>query len=77
MNLVAYDNVNKFIPSDNYIQNSYKRLLSSTIVDYKFKIIVDDFSDFFFTPEAPDVTFDSDKINEMLLTDPEFTKCIT
>ena len=31
MNLVAYDNVNKFIPSDNYIQNSYKRLLSSTI----------------------------------------------
>ena len=53
------------------------RLLSSTIVDYKFKIIVDDFSDFFFTPEAPDVTFDSDKINEMLLTDPEFTKCIT
>ena len=31
MNLVAYDNVNKFIPSDNYIQNSYKRLLSATI----------------------------------------------
>ena len=31
MNLVAYDNVNTFVPSDNYIQNSYKRLLSSTI----------------------------------------------
>lgn len=31
MNLVAYDNINRFIPSDNYIQVSYKRLLSSTI----------------------------------------------
>ncbi len=31
MNLVAYDNVNKFIPSTDYIQVNYKRLLSSTI----------------------------------------------
>ena len=31
MNLVAYDNVNKFIPSSDYIQANYKRLLSSTI----------------------------------------------
>lgn len=31
MNLVAYDNINKFIPSTDYIQANYKRLLSSTI----------------------------------------------
>lgn len=31
MNLVAYDKVNKFIPSSDYIQTNYKRLLSSTI----------------------------------------------
>lgn len=31
MNLIAYDNVNDFTPKDNYIQVSYKRLLSSTI----------------------------------------------
>lgn len=31
MNLVAYDNVNKFIPGKDYIQVNYKRLLSSTI----------------------------------------------
>ena len=31
MNLVAYDNVKKFIPDKDYIQTNYKRLLSSTI----------------------------------------------
>ena len=31
MNLVAYDNVNYFKPKKDYIQVSYKRLLSSTI----------------------------------------------
>lgn len=31
MNLVAYDNINRFIPSSDYIQTNYKRLLSSTI----------------------------------------------
>ena len=31
MNLVAYDNVNNFKPKKDYIQISYKRLLSSTI----------------------------------------------
>ena len=31
MNLVAYDEVNKFIPGKDYIQVNYKRLLSSTI----------------------------------------------
>lgn len=31
MNLSAYDKVNKFIPGNNYIQVSYKRLLSRTI----------------------------------------------
>ena len=31
MNLVAYDNVKKFIPDKDYIQVNYKRLLSSTI----------------------------------------------
>lgn len=31
MNLVAYDNVNKFIPGKDYIQVNYKRLLSYTI----------------------------------------------
>lgn len=31
MNLSAYDKINRFIPGDNYIQNSYKRLLSKTI----------------------------------------------
>lgn len=31
MNLVAYDNVDKFIPDKDYIQTNYKRLLSSTI----------------------------------------------
>lgn len=66
-----------YVRSNRIRLRNTSRLLSSVIVDYKFKIIVDDFSDFFFTPEAPDVTFDSDKINEMLLIDPEFTKCIT
>ena len=31
MNLVAYDNVDKFIPGKDYIQVNYKRLLSSTV----------------------------------------------
>lgn len=34
MNLVAYDEVNKFIPGKDYIQVNYKRLLSSTIEYY-------------------------------------------
>lgn len=31
MNLAAYDNIKEFIPKKDYIQVSYKRLLSSTI----------------------------------------------
>ena len=33
-----------------------------------------DFSDFFFIPKAPDVTFSSDKVNELLLEDADFMK---
>ena len=47
-------------------------IFSSTFVPYKFKVIIEDFSDFFVTPVAPDVTFDSDKINELLLQDFNF-----
>ena len=44
-------------------------LLDTKVVDYNFKIILDDFSDFFFTPKAPDVTFNSDEINDIILQD--------
>ena len=49
-------------------------ILANTAVDYNFKVIIEDFSDFFFIPKAPDVTFDSNKINELLLEDSEFMK---
>ena len=49
-------------------------ILTNTSVDYDFKVIIEDFSDFFFIPKAPDVTFDSNKINELLLEDSEFMK---
>jgi hypothetical protein len=43
-------------------------------VNYDFKVIIEDFSDFFFIPKAPDVTFSSDKVNELLLEDADFMK---
>ena len=35
-------------------------------LDWDFKIIIEDFSNFFVTPDIPDVTFNSDNINSML-----------
>jgi hypothetical protein len=49
-------------------------ILTNTSVDYDFKVIIEDFSDFFFIPKAPDVTFSSDKVNELLLEDTDFMK---
>jgi hypothetical protein len=49
-------------------------ILTNTSVDYDFKVIIEDFSDFFFIPKAPDVTFSSDKVNELLLEDADFMK---
>ena len=43
-------------------------------MNYDFKVIIEDFSDFFFIPKAPDVTFNSDKVNELLLEDADFMK---
>ena len=49
-------------------------ILTNISVDYDFKVIIEDFSDFFFIPKAPDVTFSSDKVNELLLEDSDFMK---
>ena len=49
-------------------------ILTTTVVNYDFKVIIEDFSNFFFIPKAPDVTFDSNKISELLLEDSEFMK---
>lgn len=43
------------------------RLLTTKVVDYNFKIILDDFSNFFFSPKVPDATFNSTKVNDMIL----------
>lgn len=51
-------------------------VLNNTLVDYNFKVIIEDFSDFFFIPEAPNVTFSSDKVNELLLADSEFISLV-
>lgn len=47
-------------------------ILTTTLVEYDFKVIIEDFSSFFFIPNAPNVTFSSDKVNEMLLEDSDF-----
>lgn len=41
-------------------------LFVDTKLMYDFEVIIKDFSDFFYTPEVPDVTFTSDKANEIL-----------
>ena len=51
-------------------------MFTKASVDYDFKVIIEDFSNFFFIPKAPDVTFDSNKVNELLLKDSEFMKLI-
>lgn len=47
-------------------------ILTTTVVDYDFRVVIEDFSDFFYTPTAPNVNFNSDSINEALLKDSDF-----
>lgn len=62
-------NINYWRQSNRANLINHSGLLTTKIIDYDFKIILDDFSEFFFTPKAPDVTFDSSIVNNMLLQD--------
>ena len=58
--------------SNLYSHFSQDRLKNETGIftrkdlDWDFRVIVEDFSDFFVTPNIPDVTFNSDTINNIL-----------
>lgn len=47
------------------------QLFSSTKLSHDFQIIIEDFSDFFVSPNVPNATFDSEKVNAMLCDDLE------
>ena len=58
--------------SNLYSHFSQDRLKNETGIftrkdlDWDFRVIVENFSDFFVTPNIPDVTFNSDTINNIL-----------
>lgn len=41
-------------------------IFTTCAIDYKFTVIVNDFSEFFVTPTIPDATFNSDDVNKLL-----------
>lgn len=55
------------------LRNLYN-LLTSVQVNYDFKVRIEDFSNFFFTPKAPDITFNSEEIQTLLSNDTDFMK---
>lgn len=48
------------------LKNPYS-LFTTTEILYDFKVIIEDFSDFFYTPAVPDITFDNNEVNKLLL----------
>jgi hypothetical protein len=41
-------------------------LFTTSKVNWDFKVVIDDFSDFFNVPSIPDCTFKSENVNKML-----------
>jgi hypothetical protein len=53
----------------NYRRRALKNfndLFTTSKVNWDFKVIIDDFSDFFNVPSIPDCTFRSENVNKML-----------
>jgi hypothetical protein len=61
-------------PDDMGVSWSYRRralknvnnLFTTRKVNWDFKVVIDDFSDFFNVPSIPDCTFRSENVNKML-----------
>lgn len=52
------------------LDNTYS-IFKSSALDYKFKIVIDSFSDLFISPSVPNSSFSSDKVNEFLSNNKE------
>lgn len=68
-------NLLEFCDHDNFSHALYRRafhtarglnLFTPTSLPFKFKIIIEDFSEFFVTPNIPDGSFDNDAVNRTL-----------